>query len=42
MIRLPLDANAAKKVCLQCHDGDNSPHFDFETYWQKIVHKEQE
>ncbi|MDR1270569.1 MAG: hypothetical protein LBK82_13690 [Planctomycetaceae bacterium] len=42
MIRLPLDANAAKKVCIQCHDGDNSPHFDFETYWQKIVHKEQE
>ncbi|MDR3199262.1 MAG: hypothetical protein LBU34_15450 [Planctomycetaceae bacterium] len=38
-IRLPFDA--AKKVCIQCHDGDNSPHFDFETYWEKIVHKEQ-
>jgi hypothetical protein len=40
IIRLPLDN--AKKVCVQCHDGDNSPHFDFETYWKKIVHKEQE
>jgi hypothetical protein len=39
IIRLPL--NSAKKVCIQCHDGDNSPYFDFETYWQKIVHKEQ-
>ncbi|MDR2114885.1 MAG: hypothetical protein LBP87_00735 [Planctomycetaceae bacterium] len=38
IIRLPLDA--AKRVCIQCHDGDNSPHFDFETYWKKIVHKE--
>ncbi|MDR1962676.1 MAG: hypothetical protein LBQ50_02740, partial [Planctomycetaceae bacterium] len=39
-MRLPL--NTAKKVCLQCHDGDNSPHFDFDTYWSKIVHKEEE
>ncbi|MDR2756995.1 MAG: hypothetical protein LBC20_14960 [Planctomycetaceae bacterium] len=39
IIRLPLDS--AKKVCIQCHDGDNSPHFDFETYWKKIIHKEQ-
>ncbi|MDR0337283.1 MAG: hypothetical protein LBI18_09355 [Planctomycetaceae bacterium] len=42
MIRLPLEANVAKKVCIQCHDGDNSPHFDFEIYWQKIIHKETE
>jgi hypothetical protein len=39
-IRLPLEGNAAKKSCLQCHDGDNSPHFNFDTYWSKIVHKE--
>ncbi|MDR2441216.1 MAG: hypothetical protein LBE12_17785 [Planctomycetaceae bacterium] len=42
IIRLPLEANTAKKVCIQCHDGDNSPHFDFETYWKKIIHNEQE
>jgi len=40
--RLPVESGAAKKQCLTCHDGNNSPHFDFETYWQKIVHKEEE
>ncbi len=25
--------------CLQCHDGDNSPKFDFTTYWGQIAHK---
>lgn len=24
--------------CIQCHDAENSPHFDFETYWPKIEH----
>jgi hypothetical protein len=24
--------------CLMCHDEDNSPHFDFPTYWGKISH----
>ena len=41
-IRLPVEGGAAKKQCLTCHDGNNSPHFDFDTYWQKIVHKEEE
>ena len=41
-IRLPVEGGAAKKHCLTCHDGDNSPHFDFDTYWQKIEHKEEE
>ncbi|MDR0869409.1 MAG: hypothetical protein LBN39_01305 [Planctomycetaceae bacterium] len=41
-LRLPLENGVAKKQCIQCHDGDNSPHFNFETYWQKIVHKEKE
>ena len=39
-IRLPVEGGAAKKHCLTCHDGNNSPHFDFETYWKKIEHKE--
>lgn len=24
--------------CRQCHDLDNSLHFDFETYWPKVAH----
>ncbi|MFH1268901.1 MAG: multiheme c-type cytochrome [Planctomycetota bacterium] len=27
--------------CLNCHDGDNSPDFDFDTYWPKIEHREE-
>jgi len=41
-IRLPVEGGTAKKHCLTCHDGNNSPHFDFDTYWQKIEHKEEE
>ena len=29
---------ASKNLCVRCHDGDNSPHFDFETYWPKVAH----
>jgi hypothetical protein len=36
-----LEGGAAKKHCLTCHDGNNSPNFDFETYWKKIEHKEE-
>jgi len=39
-IRLSVEHGTAKKHCLTCHDGDNSPHFDFKTYWEKIEHKE--
>jgi hypothetical protein len=24
--------------CLKCHDTDNSPDFDFQTYWPKVKH----
>ncbi len=41
-VRLPLADNVAKKHCITCHDGDNSPAFDFDTYWPKIVHPESE
>jgi hypothetical protein len=27
------------QLCTYCHDGDNSPHFDFATYYGKITHK---
>ena len=26
-------------LCTKCHDLDNSPHFDFEKYYKKIIHK---
>ncbi len=41
-IHLPVDNNSARKQCITCHDGDNSPDFDFNTYWPKIEHKESE
>ncbi len=25
--------------CIQCHSEDDSPHFDFATYYPKIMHK---
>jgi len=27
------------QMCMQCHDLDNSPDFDFQTYWPKIKHE---
>lgn len=29
---------AGKASCLPCHDPENSPNFDFATYWAKIKH----
>lgn len=38
--------NPAKKMgkagvesCLPCHKQEHSPKFDFESYWQKVIHK---
>lgn len=28
----------AKARCEKCHDGDNSPDFEFEAYWKKVEH----
>jgi hypothetical protein len=30
---------ARRTVCARCHDHDNSPDFDFDRYWARIVHK---
>ena len=27
------------KMCMQCHDQDNSPEFDFQKYWPKVKHE---
>ena len=29
---------AEAKTCVQCHDLDNSPHFDFKKYWRRVKH----
>lgn len=31
-------AEARESLCYKCHDLDNSPNFDFDTYWPKIEH----
>ncbi|QDT17924.1 multiheme c-type cytochrome [Alienimonas californiensis] len=31
-------ATAAQTTCVKCHDGDNSPEFNFAEYWPKIAH----
>lgn len=36
-IRLTL-TKAKNETCVRCHDGDNSPHFDFDKYWPKVNH----
>jgi len=33
---------ARKQQCLECHDIDNSPDFNFETYWPHVEHYEDE
>jgi hypothetical protein len=33
-------AEAKQNVCVRCHDLDNSPDFDFETYWPQVEHYE--
>jgi hypothetical protein len=35
-MRLPLEMAEAR--CAVCHDLDNSPEFDFKTYWPKVEH----
>jgi Cytochrome c554 and c-prime len=32
-------ADEIRHRCLDCHDEDNSPHFDFPVFWGKIAHK---
>ncbi|QDU11637.1 multiheme c-type cytochrome [Gimesia aquarii] len=37
VMRVTLD-EAKKKTCYQCHDLDNSPNFEFDSYWEKVKH----
>jgi Cytochrome c554 and c-prime len=33
------DRGKVVQMCMECHDLDNSPDFDFQTYWPKVVHE---
>ena len=37
-IKLTADRAEKTRLCLRCHDEDNSPHFDFAKYWPKVEH----
>ncbi len=37
LVRVTLE-QARNKLCVTCHDLDNSPHFDFDSYWEDIAH----
>lgn len=34
----PEGKQKAVNNCLECHDLDNSPHFDFDEYWPQVAH----
>ncbi len=36
-VRMTL-SRAKTDLCIRCHDGDNSPNFDFDKYWPKVNH----
>ena len=39
LMHLTADLADKNRLCLRCHDEDNSPHFDFSKYYGQIVHK---
>ena len=32
------DKGKVVQMCMECHDIDNSPDFDFQVYWPKVEH----
>ncbi len=37
-VRVTLQQAKENNLCQKCHDLDNSPEFDFDTYWDQIKH----
>ncbi len=33
------DKGKVVQMCIECHDVDNSPEFDFQVYWPKVKHE---
>lgn len=40
-VRVTLD-QARSNTCVRCHDGDNSPEFDFDKYWEQVRHPDRD
>ncbi len=40
-INTPEGRTKATNNCLECHDLDNSPQFDFDTYWPQVEHSKE-
>ncbi|WP_240911566.1 multiheme c-type cytochrome [Paludisphaera soli] len=38
-LKLTAEQADRNRLCYRCHDEDNSPKFDFATYWPKVLHK---
>ena len=38
-LALSVEQITQNRTCYRCHDDDNSPKFDFPTYWGKVIHK---
>ena len=38
LVRVTLEQANSVTGCYKCHDNDNSPGFDFESYWGKVQH----
>ena len=34
----PMPEGGVADRCIQCHDTDNSPEFDFQKYWVDVKH----
>jgi hypothetical protein len=40
-VRVTLE-QARSNTCVRCHDGDNSPEFDFDKYWEQVKHPDRD
>ncbi len=41
-VRVTLEQARGDSGCVKCHDGDNSPEFSFDKYWQQIRHPDRD
>lgn len=41
-VRVTLEQARGDAGCVKCHDGDNSPEFNFDSYWQQIRHPDRD
>lgn len=41
-VRVTLEQSREKMGCVSCHDGENSPEFSFDKYWEEVKHEGRE